>query len=246
MNPFHLPAAFALALGLVSAAPSAGARSVAPSRPAADLADRVLDALGGRGAWDGTHYISWNFRGKRKHLWDKWSGNLRFESGDRLCLLNLGTREGRVFEKGVEVTDAAAKKTAIDQTCSAFINDSYWMFMPYKLKDPGVHRSEVGERKTKEGKDAEVLELTFDDVGETPRNRYLVYVGKESGLVEQWEYFPDRDDREPKISTPWKGWKRFGKILLCTDHGDGNDWSIAAYDKVPDSAFHDPAPPKLP
>jgi hypothetical protein len=241
MNRVTFPAALALLVAFLTPAPSA-ARSPA----GADLADRVLEALGGRGAWEQTRYLSWNFMGKRKHLWDKSNGNLRLEFGDNLCLVNLGTKEGRVFEKGVEVTDAAAKKAAIEKTCSAFINDSYWMFMPYKLRDPGVHLSEVGERKTKEGKDANVLELTFENVGETPRNRYHVYVGKESGLVEQWDYFQDRDDPEPKMSMPWKGWKRFGKILLCTDHGDGNDWSIAVYDHVPDSAFRDPEPVKLP
>ena len=210
-----------------------------------DLADRVLDAMGGRAAWDGTRYVSWNFMGKRKHLWDKSTGDLRYEFKEQICLVNLNTRKGRVFEKGVEVTDESARGSAIEKTCSAFINDSYWMFMPYKLRDPGVRIVEIGARKTKEGNDASALELTFENVGETPQNRYVVYVGEKSGLVEQWDYFEDRADAEPKLSAPWKGWKRFGRILLCTDHGDGNDWSIAVHERVPESAFRDPAPPKL-
>jgi len=76
----------------------------------------------------------------------------------------------------------------------------------------------------------------------TPQNRYLVYVGKESGLVEQWDYFPTREDAEPKLSTPWNAWKKFGRILLCTDHGDGKDWEIAVLDAPPTGAFTDPAP----
>jgi hypothetical protein len=197
--------------------------------------------MGGREAWERTRFLSWNFMGARRHVWDKLTGDLRLESGDRTYLINMGTHAGRAFDKGVEITDPAIRKAAVEKAYAAFINDSYWMFMPYKLRDPGVHLACLDDRKTTAGKDAEVLELTFDDVGLTPKNRYLVLVGKESGLVEQWDYFPTREDPTSKLSTPWNGWKRFGEVLLCTDHGDGKDWEIAVYSKMPRSTFEDPA-----
>ena len=214
--------------------------------PAEAVADRVMNTLGGRAAWDETRCITWLFMGRRRLVWDKASGDVRIESGDAVTIVNLRTREGKAFVKGVEVVDEAARKSALDKAYGAFINDSYWMFMPFKLRDPGVHLALLDRGRTKAGHDADVLELTFDEVGLTPKNRYLVYVGVESGLVEQWDFYEHREDPEPRISTPWNGWKRFGRIQLCTDHGDGKDWEIAVLDRPPGGAFDAPKPPAGP
>ena len=241
-RPIRALACLAL-LAACRAEPQSPRASEAPAPSAAEtLAGRVMDALGGEAAWEDTRCISWLFMGRRRLLWDKATGDVRVESGDAVTFVNLRTRAGKAFEKGVEVVDEAARATALEKAYGAFINDSYWMFMPYKLRDPGTHLALLGERETKAGRPAEVLEMTFDQVGLTPQNRYLVYVGKESGLVEQWDYFPTREDAEPKLSTPWNAWKRFGGILLCTDHGDGKDWEIAVLDEPPKGAFTDPAP----
>jgi len=239
MNRLRIAACILL---LASSACRASAAAPNGDPKAEALARRVLDSMGGRQAWEGTRYVSWNFMGRRRHLWDKATGDVRYENGEDTCLWNLGTRNGRAFHAGVEVADPPARDAAVDKAYRAFINDAYWMFMPYKLEDPGVHLAYRGERKTKAGDDAEVLELTFDAVGLTPRNRYDVLVGKASGLVEEWSYYPTREDAEPKLTTPWNSWKRFGRILLCTDHGDGNDWQIGVPADVPKRAFVDPAP----
>ena len=49
---------------------------------AIELADQVMLRLGGRENWDSTRYLTWRFFGKRRHVWDKWSGRIRFEQGD--------------------------------------------------------------------------------------------------------------------------------------------------------------------
>lgn len=210
--------------------------------PAQAIAECVMDTLGGKAAWEDTRCISWLFMGRRRLLWDKQTGDVRVESGDAVTFVNVHTRTGKAFEKGVEIVDEAARASALEKAYGAFINDSYWMFMPFKLRDPGVHLALLGERATLAGRPAEVLELTFDEVGLTPQNRYLVYVGAESGLVEQWDFYASREDAEPRLSTPWNAWKRFGRIQLCTDHGDGKDWEIAVLDRPPRGAFDDPAP----
>ena len=35
---------------------------------AIEIADRVMDAMSGRNAWENTRYIKWNFFGCRKHV----------------------------------------------------------------------------------------------------------------------------------------------------------------------------------
>ena len=44
------------------------------------IADEVMEAMGGRKAYDNTRFISWNFFGARKHIWDKQTGDVRIET----------------------------------------------------------------------------------------------------------------------------------------------------------------------
>ena len=43
------------------------------------IADRVMLAMGGREAWDSTRHLRWKFFGRRLHVWDKHTGDLRIE-----------------------------------------------------------------------------------------------------------------------------------------------------------------------
>lgn len=209
---------------------------------AIEIADQVMEALGGRKAWDDTRYVRWRFFGKRLHVWDKHTGRHRYESGDLVVLWNLDSREGRAWKAGEEISNPQALEEALKEAYSAWVNDSYWMFMPYKLKDSGVTLKYVGETAMEEGGKALVLELTFEDVGETPQNRYHVYVDPESHLVVKWDYYENASDEEPSMSTPWKNWEQHGEILLSDDRGRGKHTDIAVFDRLPDSVFDDPSP----
>lgn len=214
---------------------------------AREIAERVLERLGGEAAWNRTHYVTWNFFGKRRHVWDKWTGDLRTETGDRVTLINLNSGQGRVFDGGTELAAGAELDQTLEQAREIWINDAYWMFMPYKLLDPGVHLAYAGEEPlAADGRAADVLVMTFDAVGVTPKNRYRVSVARDTDLVEQWSFFEDAGDREPKFTRPWSGWKRFGDIWLCTGHGKGEDWEIAVFQELPRTVFESPEPAALP
>jgi hypothetical protein len=63
---------------------AAQAPAPAGTDPKADqVAAQVLDALGGKAAWDNTHYLHWTFAGRRAHTWDKWTGQHRVEGEDK-------------------------------------------------------------------------------------------------------------------------------------------------------------------
>lgn len=232
--------------------PAAQERTRADADPhARELAEAVVANLGGWNAWERTRYLQWSFFGGRRHVWDKRTGDWRLDDAGNVVLMNVNTREGRVFESGTEVFDPVRKRELLDQAYGKWINDAYWMFLPWKLLDPGVKLRHLGAAALADGAPAQVLELTFGQVGLTPKNRYLVYVGDESGLIEQWSYFPDASDEKPRFTLPWKGWKRFGRIQLCTNHGDlpgreNKDWKIAVHDDLPRSVFESPAEPELP
>lgn len=214
---------------------------------AQEIADRVMQRLGGAAAWEKLHYVTWNFFGRRRHVWDKWTGDLRIENGPRVILMNVNSGKGRVFESEIEVTTAAERDRALEQGRAMWINDAYWMFMPYKLRDPGVHLAYVGADKlAADGRAADVLEMTFESVGLTPQNRYRVLVAQDTGLVEQWSYFENAADPEPKFTQPWSRWQKFRTVEMCTDHGDGKDWEIAVFDELPRSVFESEKTAQLP
>lgn len=216
---------------------------------AIEIADRVMERLGGRDAWDATRYLTWNFFGRRTHFWDKHTGDIRVEGVGRddrpyLILMNLHTMEGRAWRDGVEL-EGDELEELIDLGEAVWINDSYWMFMPYKLKDTGVTLTYVGERAMEDGRPADVLQLVFQEVGRTPDNRYHVYVARESGLVEQWDFYRSAADEEPGFRIPWHNWQRYGGILLSDDRGDSGHTDIAVFDSLPASVFTSPEPVEL-
>lgn len=220
-----------------------GAAQIEPE--AQEIAESVMQAMGGQAAWDGTRHIAWKFFGGRQHYWDKRTGDIRIEipAGDRgpemLILMNLDSRTGRVWTSGQELIGAPLQE-GLERGWRAWVNDSYWMFMPYKLLDPGVNLRLVGEDLMADDREADVLEMTFEGVGVTPDNRYLIYVARDSGLVEQWSYFSSRDESEPGFTLPWENWTSFGNILLSTGRGSGENWDIHVYDELPEALYGDP------
>lgn len=255
--PATVPMQEAPAPEAVSAQPSPSVSPIAGNPPAPgfdlagsdqraiEIADRVMTRLGGRNGWEQTRYLTWRFFGKRRHVWDKWTGDLRFEQGDLIVLMNLHERSGRAWRGGAAVTNADSLAAHTNAAYRAWINDAYWLIMPYKLKDSGVTLSYGGQEMTQEGLPAHVLELTFHDVGVTPQNRYRVWVDVHESLVRQWAFYPTAGDTEPRFVLPWQGWKSYGRIWLADDFGRSRHTDVAVFDELPPSVFDDPAPPSL-
>ena len=231
--------------GTAAADPSRVHVNEGSSERAIEIAQATVKAMGGWQALDATRFVSWKFFGRRQHYWDRHTGDIRIESERdgvaTIILMNIHSLKGRVFRDAAELEgDDLAEM--LENGHQAWVNDAYWMFMPYKLLDPGVTLAYVGEKSTAAGDAAWVIDLTFGEgVGYTPKNRYHVYVGKESGLVEQWDFYADAAAEEPNFAGPWNEWKRFGGIMLATNHGRDIDWEIAVHDTFPADLLTDPA-----
>jgi len=212
------------------------------------IADEVMNAMGGRAAWDQTRYISWTFLSGRKLLWDKQDHQVRIEMPSRnLTLLSdLRSGEGRALSEGKEIMEPDSLASLMELANGLWINDSYWLMMPFKLKDSGVTLSYVGKDTTETGGSADVLKLTFKEVGNTPNNMYKIWIGEETHLMEQWAYYPNSTDPEPSFITPWRNYQPYGDILLSGERGtrtrDGKEYplaitGIAVMDTVENSQF---------
>jgi len=219
--------------------PSSGFNESGSDPQAIEIADKVMLAMGGRKNWDNTHYLCWNFFGRRYLVWDKWTGDVRIESyPDSIqYILNINTMKGRARVKGVEITDTDSLNNLLERGKRIWINDSYWLVMPYKLKDSGVTLKYLREEMTQDGDLSDVLQLTFEDVGVTPQNKYEVWVDKESSMVRQWAYYAYDTLQEPGFIVPWKDWQAKGQIMLSGNRGDNKLSDIMVLEKCPENTF---------
>jgi len=83
-----------------------------------------------------------------------------------------------------------------------------------------------------------VLALTFKGVGNTPNNKYEVYVDKSDDLIKQWAFFKDADQETPPRIWPWDNYKSYKGIMLSGERSDKSGPSnIRIYDNLDDKVF---------
>jgi len=212
---------------------------------AIELADKVMNAQGGRHNWDKTRHFQWTLFGQR-HWWDKMDGNFRIETDTSVVLMNVKTKVGRMWIRGVEVPQTDELKQNIAENYYArWINDMYWFLMPFKLKDSGVTLKYLGDAFSKESKKCDVITITFDKVGMTPQNKYEIYIDRKTDLVCQWNYFRDANDPEPTFKREWGKYETYGNLKLGSWRGINKDrevnvTDIAVYDELPASVYESP------
>ncbi len=196
---------------------------VAESDPEAiKIADEVMLAMGGRAAWDAVDTLAWNFFGFRDLVWSKKSGEVTITSPKENSILtvNVFTGRGSARYGSKEIHNPDTLQINLEKAMNIWINDSYWLAMPFKLKDTGVRLKYLGDGTTEDNQAADKLELTFFKTGNTPNNKYHVYVDKKTRLVSQWDFFNKADDPNPQFKMPWKGYVEVDGILLSEDRGE--------------------------
>jgi hypothetical protein len=182
------------------------------------IVEEMVTAMGGMKNYDAAHFIQWDFV-NRKLLWNKWTGDVRIEipSANQVILVNNNTLKGKVYENGALVQDETKANSLLEKGKAIWINDSYWLVMPWKLQDPGVNLIYVKTDQLPNGTTADIVQLTFNAVGVTPENKYWLYVDKEDHLIKQWAYYQNFKDSEPKFLKPWNNYQKAGNILLSFD-----------------------------
>jgi hypothetical protein len=216
------PAVLLALLFALAAAPAA-----AKDEPA-EVAHKVMEAMGGKSTFDADRFLTFRFvvekDGKElasyDHAWDRYTGRYRLDGtkdGKPLrVIFNVNDRQGRVWLDGTELEGDAAKPY-LDMAYERFINDTYWLLMPWKWLDPGVALHDEGERNL-DGEEYDVVSLSFDKVGLTPKDRYWAYVSDKDGLMKRWEFVLQKDDGSPGTGAPtmftWEDWRDAGDGLL--------------------------------
>jgi hypothetical protein len=195
------------------------------------VADSVVEACGGWEAANQARYVAFTFvvekDGKelqrRRHQLDRHTGDCRIQGVSREgiefdIIMDAATRDGEVMMDG-EPANTESKQQMLDMAYGAFINDAYWLFMPFKLHDPGVHLADEGVRTDDEGKDWRVLKLHFDSgVGLTPGDQYWVYVDPATYRPGRWDYhLQNMAAEDPPSVASWIGWQQLGPVWLSLE-----------------------------
>jgi hypothetical protein len=95
-----------------------------------------------------------------------------------------------------------------------WVNDSYWLLAPLKIRDRGV-KVEAGGPKELNGVIYETLRLSFDQVGLTPTDHYVFYLDPLTKLPHAWDYIPKSGEG---MQATWEKYQTFGGLNLATEH----------------------------
>ena len=215
-----------LLLALGAAAPLAGQAA----DPKADqLAHQLIDSMGGEKSWEKARQFKFDFVVDREgktvarfsHVWDRYTGDYRVSGTDKtgapfVVYFNVNTKEGQALVNGKPV-EGEAKDALLKNAYGRFINDTYWMLAPWKVFDPGVHRSYEGEKPCPEGGGTcEILKLSFDNVGLTPKDMYWLWINKDGHKMVAWQYLLNGATDEPTLAM-WKDWKPMGGVGMSME-----------------------------
>ncbi len=221
---------------------------------ALEIARTMMKAMGGQDAWNAAHFVRYDFRvaagGKtvvdRSHLWDKHMGRYRLEQKNKagesqVVLFNTATKQGTVYINHRKI-DGEEAASALKDAYGAYINDMYWLAMPWKWMDGGVHLKYAGAEQ-RGGAALDVVQLSFDKVGLTPGDQYKAFVSPASHLMTHWEYTLQGGN---KGSWNWQYADAGGGLKLVTNHTseDGksiNMGTVRVLGAVADEYFTDPS-----
>lgn len=183
------------------------------------MATDTVNAMGGMDAWKNVKAIRFDFRVEPqgaeaksvKHLWDRAHNRDHVEQMKdgklKVAWLDLGTKTGAAWEDGKKL-EGDALKQAMDWGYSRWVNDSYWLIMPFKWMDKGVNLKKEADQDG-----MNVLHISFNQVGLTPGDQYWVFLNPKTHMMERWKFV--LEGKEHDIGTfNWKEWSDFGAIKL--------------------------------
>lgn len=119
--------------------------------------------------------------------------------------------------KDHDVTANLSKPASDGEEKTAFarwVNDSYWLLAPLKIRDQGV-KVEAGGPKDLSGIQVETINLSFENVGLTPTDRYVLYIDPQTKLPKAWDYIPQTGTG---MQATWEKYQNFGGLVLATEH----------------------------
>ena len=203
------------------------------------IADEVLNAVGGQANWDKAKEIIWSqalvIDGKLqdvvKHAWDRWNGRHQFtrwfgDGGSAIAMHELFSDTSFGFtqtEAGRFSQLKEDKEKAVVEARRRFDLDTYMLFMPFKLKDPGVHLAYSQEMQELDNTDPaappkyDIIKITFDQgVGPGAGDTWYLSVDKASHMPAWIEHVAAGKPDNERGGFRLEDWKDVGGLKFAT------------------------------
>ncbi len=230
MTRKHWAVALALGASGLAVLPAAADTPATPG-DAAPILRSMRDAMGGADHWQAARYLRFDWAVERdgkevvrvKHLWDRSTGHYRVEwknkEGHQVqSLFDINSHAGRTWIDGTAVASADSAAN-MEKAYARYINDSYWLLMPWKLDDPGANVESLG-RRTVDGQEFDVLHITFNKVGLTPGDQYWAFVDRKTHMMARWAYFLEGTEGTPSLENAtvwqWSDWQKMGSGVMMS------------------------------
>ncbi|MEM6736373.1 MAG: hypothetical protein AAGC64_09895 [Bacteroidota bacterium] len=160
------------------------------------LADEMLNSLNKK-AYDSIEHIEFTFLGLHSFQWNKKANSVIVSWDDHEVYLDLN-------QKPEDYTMQEFK------AYQYFVNDSFWLVAPFKVRDHGVVRSFVN---LEEGRG---LLVTYTIGGITPGDSYL-WIVDDMGLPTAWKLWTSNVP-VGGLKFTWDNWIRLQDVSFSTLH----------------------------
>src|SRR5690606_12459596 len=130
-----------------------------PALTEKQLTTKLWEAVGGHANWDNARYFMFSCvggrhsfaQGERKYLWDKQTGNCRFDgvtTDDEAItvLYNIETRAGTVYLNNTKLDNPRTTSDIIAEITEEFNKDAQLLFLPTLLEGSQVSYRITGEK----------------------------------------------------------------------------------------------------
>jgi len=197
------------------------AQMIAQDAQAQALLNEVVEAVGGM---DGLHalkdvsltYGSYRGVSEERYIFDgeiSWGKSMTKDGKNRVQYYD--GQQAQVWIDGVETTD----KEAIESAFFSRKTNYYWLAMMQKMSDPGLVYT-YGGKRTFEGIEYDLLDVTFEDNVGVAKDRYLLYVNPYTKLVDQFLFNVTAVGRTDPIMMKYTYGAFPGGVLLPVVEGD--------------------------
>lgn len=162
------------------------------------LIDKLWDAVGGQENWHNARYFMFSCiggrqsfaQGARKYLWDKQTGNCRFDGTTTddegiTVLFNIETGDGKAYINHTPLENPRITEDIIAEITEEFNRDAQLLFLPTVFEGEQVSYRISGEKLVDSQRITVVIienkRTSFEDAvsGE-------LYIDSQTGLIQQW------------------------------------------------------------
>jgi len=188
---------------------------LAASDPAAiQLADSVMQALGGRSNWDKVRFVTWKSAdGSVTYYWDKQERRARVEDQNdaSVALLNLASGETKAqVNNSDDPAKAAAAKTAFSKAL-------YELALPFLTKSKDFSLQYMGEDTLAKQRYNSLVVIPKDSTA----GRYKLFVDKREKLVRYWSFYPAASNAAAFV-LPFDNYQKQNEVLISANRSQGS------------------------